>query len=130
MIPTLVAVKVAPMNTATVGDSPKKMETKYPTAKGPATPTIATMRADGPTRRNSSRSLSNPTSNNNSMIPSSARNIKTEHSAEGTASVTLIQPSTLPPSTTPAMSSPSTGGCPRRSASSPNTLANTRITIM
>jgi len=38
--------------------------TKYPNAKGTATPMSATTAADGPTRRNDCRSDSSPASNN------------------------------------------------------------------
>src|SRR5690349_1821351 len=69
------------------------------------------------------RSVSNPISNSRRTTPSCASRWMTSASTP----VLGTMPSAEPPRSAPATSSPSTAGCPMRSASSPSTFAAMRI---
>ena len=61
VMPTLVAVSVAPTNSAVRASSPMAMPPKMPKPMGKTTPRIATLSAARPTVRSSLRSISIPT---------------------------------------------------------------------
>ncbi len=119
VIPTLVAVSAAPMNTAGFVSCPSASATPKPVANGTTTPITATAVATPPTRRRSIRSISMPTRNSSNSTPTwASTSIDTPRSP-----VSSTQPSTEGPMMMPPMISPSTAGVPIRSASSPNSTA-------
>src|SRR2546429_1971125 len=125
VIPTEVAVRVAPTKMAVVSGSadvcsyPCQPERQYrkPRPNGTATPTTATAVAAVPTRIMALRSVSSPISNSKTTTPTCASSRNTGVSGSSAPiGTTLRKPA---PSTMPARSSPITAGCPRRSNSSP-----------
>lgn len=76
VMPTLVAVRMAPMNRATGSEgaaaSPVAVAPSTPRAKGSATPPTATTRALGPNLRKVRRLVSSPAANRRTMDPSCA----------------------------------------------------------
>src|SRR2546422_2182658 len=133
VMPTEVAVSVAPTKIATVvasdgaGAGPCSGDTQYrkPNRNGTATPTSATAVAGAPTRAIALRSVSRPISNSSTITPISARKAMTGR--RGSSGPVGMTPSTLDPRTMPATSSPSTAGCPSRSASSAENFPATSI---
>src|SRR2546422_4782756 len=125
VIPTEVAVRVAPTKMAVVAGSadvcsyPCQPERQYrkPRAKGTATPTTAPAVAAVPTRIMALRSVSSPISNSSATTPTWASSRNTGVSGSSAPiGITLRKPA---PSTMPAKSSPITAGCLRRSNASP-----------
>src|SRR6266540_190965 len=125
VIPTDVAVRVAPTKMAVVSGSadvcsyPCQPERQYrkPRPNGTATPTTATAVAAVPTRIMALRSVSSPISNSSTTTPTWASSRNTGVSGSSAPiGITLRKPA---PSTIPAKSSPITAGCPRRSNASP-----------
>src|SRR3989454_8218815 len=125
VIPTEVAVSVAPTKMAVVSESadvcstPCQLDRQYrkPSPNGTATPTTATAVAAVPTRIMALRSVSSPISNNSTTTPTWASSRTTGVSGSSAPiGITLRKPA---PSTIPARSSPMTAGCPRRSNASP-----------
>src|SRR5437899_2042162 len=138
VIPTEVAVSVAPTKMAVVSESadvcstPCQLDRQYrkPSPNGTATPTTATAVAAVPTRIMALRSVSSPISNSSTTTPTWASSRNTEASgSSGPIGITLRKPA---PSRMPAKSSPITAGWPRRSNASPanfpasSMIANTR----
>src|SRR5882672_2768446 len=129
VIPTEVAVRVAPTKMAVVSGSadvcsyPCQPERQYrkPRTNGTATPTTATAVAAVPTRIMALRSVSSPISNNSTTTPTWASSRNTGVSGSSAPiGMTLRNPA---PSRMPARSSPITAGCPRRSNASPANFA-------
>src|SRR6266850_640320 len=129
VIPTEVAVRVAPTKRAVVSGSaavcsyPCQPERQYrkPRTNGTATPTTATAVAAVPTRIVALRSVSSPISNNSTTTPTWASSRNTGVSGSSAPiGMTLRNPA---PSRMPARSSPITAGCPRRSNASPANFA-------
>src|SRR6058998_3202428 len=125
VIPTEVAVRVAPTKMAVVSGSatvcsyPCQPDRQYrkPRPNGTATPTTATAVAAVPTRIMALRLVSSPISNSSTTTPTSASSRNTGVSgSSGPIGITLRKPA---PSRMPARSSPITAGCPRRSNASP-----------
>src|SRR5881397_2877335 len=134
VIPTEVAVRVAPTKMAVVSGSatvcsyPCQPDRQYrkPRPNGTATPTTATAVAAGPTRIMALRLVSSPISKSSTTTPTSASSRNTGVSgSSGPIGITLRKPA---PSRMPARSSPITAGCPRRSNASPASFAATSIT--
>ena len=119
VMPTLVAVSVAPMNNDVLPFSPRARPVADPRMSGRPTPMIATVIADRPTLRNSPTSISIPTCIKRRIAPSSARR-KSE--SDGST-----RPRTDGPMRMPASISPSTAGTPMRSASSATSFAAQRM---
>ncbi len=116
VIPTLVAVRVAPMKTATSIGFPHQIASAYPSAKGQAIPTRATTEDWSPARSSSPRSDSRPISKRRRMTPISAKAWRISDS--------WTKPSPPGPMRTPARSSPRAPSgrgapSPRRPASPP-----------
>src|SRR6267143_2994591 len=120
VIPTLVAVRVAPMKTAGRVGIPQSDASPKPSASGHRTPTAATTVDWRPARRSSSRSDSRPISKRRRTTPTSASDMKTGER--------WTSPRTPGPIRTPARSSPRTAGCPTRSRPSPPSLAASQMT--
>src|SRR6266566_3343993 len=129
VIPTEVAVRVAPTKMAVVNGSadvcsyPCQPERQYrkPRPNGTATPTTATAVAAVPTRIMALRSVSSPISNSSTTTPTWASSRNTGVSGSSAPiGMTLRNPA---PSRMPARSSPITAGCPRRSNASPANFA-------
>ncbi len=119
VMPTLVAVRVAPMKRAVLPSSPSARPARLPKTSGSVTPTTATVSAARPTRRNSATSISMPTCINKRIAPSSA-STKSESDRS-------TRPRADGPMMTPARISPRTAGTPTRSASSATTFAAHRM---
>src|SRR2546426_9300978 len=125
VIPTDVAVSVAPTKMAVVRGSAEVCSTRCqpdrqyrkPRTNGTVTPTTATAVAAVPTRIMALRSVSSPISNSSTTTPTwaSSRNAGVS-GASAPIGITLSMPA---PSTMPARSSPITAGCLRRSNASP-----------
>ena len=115
VIPTLVAASAAPRNNDAFTDSPRMEPAKNPDDIGTATPMMATSIDARPTLRNSSRSISSPTSANKIMTPTSARTRM--------ASLGSTRPRSDGPIMMPATISPITAGTPTRSETSAAALA-------
>ncbi len=124
VMPTLVAVSAAPMNSATLKSSEMKASiAPRPRTSGVTTPTTATRNEARPTRPSSTRSISRPTSSSRRMTPISP-------SVWSTSSPWSTSPRTEGPIRMPATISPTTAGMPARSASSAASLAATSTTRM
>src|SRR5687768_3507931 len=120
VMPTDVAVSDAPTTRAGSSGSPSCVATRYPRAKGRTTPTRATVAAAPPTERSRRRSVSSPMWNRRMRTPISASTCSTGRPGS-------TSPRIDGPRRTPASNSPTTAGCPKRSASSPSALAAMRI---
>ena len=127
VMPTLVAVSVAPTNRcARVGASgTNHRAVPHPRANGVTTPITATNAADGPTRTSARRSASSPTSNSNTSTPISARTCSVGSPRTKAMPCSPKKGGSRFPAPMPTRSSPSTEGCPNRSAASPPTFAPT-----
>src|SRR5690349_4651874 len=127
VMPTLVAVSVAPRKACAYGPSPGRSSapTHHPSAKGAMTPSVATRSAVAPTFNMSRTVDSRPTSNNRMMTPTCARASSVGLVASPCSPVIPIRPRL--PSSTPATSSPSTAGCRARVARSPPSFAAARM---
>ena len=119
VMPTLVAASAAPRKSDAFTDSPRIEPAKYPDDIGTATPMMATRTDARPTLRNSSRSISRPTSANKMMTPTSARTRM--------ASLGSTKPRREGPIMMPATISPITAGTPTRSDTSAAALAIIKI---
>ncbi len=101
LIPTLVAVKAAPIKRATAVLSPIRIPIIKPNIKGKITPKIATNPACFPTLIKLSMSVSSPTSNRRKAAPISAKIRK--NSSSGSMNAKRLRP-------IPASNSPTTSG--------------------
>ena len=115
VIPTLVAAKAAPRKSDALSDSPSALPARMPVDIGRTTPRIATNMEARPTRRNSLRSISRPTSAKRMMTPTSARTRR--------ASLGSTIPNIEGPTMMPAVISPRTAGMRIRSHNSAANLA-------
>ena len=120
VMPTLVAVSAAPMNTAVVVLCPRAMAAAAPTANGTTTPPTATSIDERPTLMSSPTSISMPTPSSNRSTPSSANT--------ASESVRSTRPRTDGPTSIPATISPSTVGILSRSANSAAAFAANKTT--
>ena len=120
VIPTLVAVSVAPATSDGRWSSPNTWHTPYPNANGTTTPTMATAVEAPPTLSSFARSVSSPISKRRMTTPSS-------DSRCGTSFLGFTTPKSDVPSKTPARSSPRTAGWPIRLAPAPSSFAEPRI---
>ena len=119
VMPTLVAVSAAPMNSAVSVSRPSPIPATVPPAKGTATPMIATSIDARPTRPSSARSISMPTCTSSRSTPSSASTPRLTPRSP----VTSTRPRTDGPTKMPTTISPSTAGSPTRSAPSAASFA-------
>ena len=102
VMPTLVAASAAPKNSDAFSDSPSNEPASTPEDIGRTTPRMATSMDALPTRRNSLRSISRPTSASKIMTPISDK--------MRMASLGSMRPSMDGPMTMPATISPRTAG--------------------
>ncbi len=128
VIPTLVAVSVAPIKmwTSSGSSGMKSAATPQPRKNGAMTPARATSSDESPTSIISPRSDSSPTSNSRIMTPISASAAIVGSVLSG--SVACMPTSARLPMTIPPTSSPRTAGWFIRSKSSPPSLPTIKIT--
>ena len=115
-MPTLVAVRAAPTNSAVLPSSPIRPIAPMPSTIGATTPTAATSIEVFPTLPSSRRSISIPTSSRSRITPISP-------SVRSTSSLPPTALSIDGPMRMPATISPTTAGTPMRSAISAAALA-------
>jgi hypothetical protein len=132
VMPTLVAASMAPRNAWSIQESPGRISvpTPNPRAIGVTTPTRATRVARPPTAIISRGVDSKPTWKSRSIAPSSASTVNV--SLAVSAEVSGPPNKARLPRTIPTPSSPNTAGCPKRSTTSPASLAaiRTKASVM
>src|ERR1051325_6752404 len=123
VIPTLVAVRVAPRKAWAYQVSPgrSRAPTSHPSTNGAATPSVATSTAVAPTFSMARTVDSRPTSKSSRITPIWASASRVSFASSPCSPVIPSRPRL--PRITPAISSPSTAGCRARVARSPPSLA-------
>ena len=136
---TLVAVRMAPINTASRQPNPANRASDAPSAKGKTTPPHAAQNAAPTAFLIISMSVSSPARNIRTTTPSCAKTLKTAASDSGRCPTTAAgeenqeKRQTLTrvgPRITPASSSPNTTGRPTRAPRPPVALASRISTAM